>query len=181
MNRRGRRGGKRAVFRKGQMAARMRWYHDEPRPLRQPRDAAGACISPGMISTRKTFLYVLLALGVAAGLWPFIANLGENGMDDRYKTLRELNPAPADIYEAYWVPRERQRYLLLVLNKSDSLVAWVRPGRPAYVVDDAGTIVDSSRHDSDDAVFFKQWEEREKTALTPAELTAALDRASPRP
>lgn len=132
-----------------------------------------------MISARKTFLYVLLALGVAAGVWPLVANLGENGMDSRYRTLRELNPARADIREAYWVPREGQRYLLLILNKSDSLVTWLRPGRPAYVVDDAGTIVDSSRHDSDDAVFVEQWETREKTALTPAEITAALNPASP--
>lgn len=132
-----------------------------------------------MISTRKTFLYVLLALGVMAGLWPFVSNLGENGMDDRYKTLRELNPAPADIREAYWVPREGQRYLLLILNKSDSLTAWLRPGLPAYVVDDAGTIVDSSRHDSDDAVFYKQWEDRQKTALTPAEIESMLSKISP--
>lgn len=132
-----------------------------------------------MISTRKTFLYVLLALGVAAGLWPFVSNLGENGMDDRYKTLRELNPAPADIREAYWVQREGQRYLLLILNKSDSLVTWLRPGRPAYAVDDAGTIVDSSHHDSDDAVFYKQWEDRQKTALTPAEIERTLSRFSP--
>lgn len=132
-----------------------------------------------MISTRKTFLYVLLALGVAAGVWPFLSNLGENGMDDRYKTLGELNPAPADIGEAYWVPRDGQRYLLLILKKNDSLLAGLRPGRPAYVVDDAGSIVDSSLHDSDDAVFYRQWEDREKTALTPAELTAALDRAAP--
>lgn len=132
-----------------------------------------------MISTRKTLLYVLLALGVGAGVWPFVANFRENGMDDRYKTLRELNPAPADIREAYWVPRDRQRYLLLILDKGDSLLAWLRPGRPAYVVDDAGTIVDSSRHDSDDAVFVGQWESREKTALTPAELTAVLKQSAP--
>ncbi|GAT34386.1 hypothetical protein TSACC_22811 [Terrimicrobium sacchariphilum] len=132
-----------------------------------------------MISARKTLLYALLALGVAAGVWPFVANLGENGMDDRYKTLRDLNPSAANIHAAYWVPREGHRYLLLILDKGDSLVAWLRPGRPAYVVDDAGTIVDSSRHDSDDAVFYNQWEDREKTALTPAEITAALNPASP--
>lgn len=157
----------------------MRWCRDEPLPPRHPRDAAGACISPGMISTRKTFLYVLLALGVGAGVWPFVANLRENGMDDRYRTLGEINPAPSDIREAYWVQRDRQRYLVLILEKGDSLAAWVRPGRPAYVVDDAGTIVDSSRHDSDDAVFVGQWENREKTALTPAELTAVLKQAAP--
>lgn len=133
---------------------------------------------PGMISARKTFLYVLLALGVAAGVWPFISNLGENGMDDRYKTLRELHPTPADIREAYWVPREGRRYLLLILKKSDSLVSWVRSGRPAYVVDDAGTIIDSSHHDNDDAVFYKQWEDRQKTALTPTEIESTLSKFS---
>lgn len=132
-----------------------------------------------MISTRKTFLYVLLALGVAAGIWPFVTNLGEHGMDDRYKTLRELNPAPADIADAYWVPRDGQRYLLLILKKSASLVAWLRPGQPAYVVDDAGTIVDSSRHDTDDAVFYRQWEERPKTAIPPTEINAALNALTP--
>lgn len=132
-----------------------------------------------MISARKTFLYVLLAAGVAAGVWPFVTNLGENGMDGRYSTLRELNPSPADIGEAYWVPREGQRYLLLILKKGDSLLGWLRPGRPAYVIDDAGMIIDSSRHDTDDSVFYGQWESREKTALTPAELTAVLKQSAP--
>ncbi len=132
-----------------------------------------------MISARKTFLYVLLALGVAAGLWPLVSNLRENGMDSRYKTLSELNPARDDIRAAYWVPREGQRYVLLILNKSDSFFSWLRPGLPAYVVDDAGTIVDSSLHDSDDAVFYEEWAGREKTALSPIEIDGMLSKISP--
>ncbi len=57
-------------------------------------------------------------------------------------------------------------------------MSWVRSGRPAYVVDDAGTIVDSSHHDSDDAVFCKQWEDRQKTALTPTEIESTLSKFS---
>lgn len=139
----------------------------------------GRTISPRMISARKTFLYVLLAVGVAAGVWPFVTNLGENGMDGRYSTLRELNPSPADIGEAYWVPREGQRYLLLILKKGDSLLGWLRPGRPAYVIDDAGMIIDSSRHDTDDSVFYGQWEDRQKTAIPTTEIPAALNAVTP--
>ncbi len=134
-----------------------------------------------MISARKTFLYMLLALGVAAGVWPLVSNLGENGMDERYKTLRELNPSPSAIREAYWVPRDGARYLLVILNKGDSPVSWLRSGSPAYVIDEEGTIVDSSRHDRDDPVFSKEWEERPKTALPPAEIESTLGRLlSPR-
>ncbi len=75
------------------------------------------------------------------------------------------------------MPREGQRYVLLILNKSDSLFSWLRPGCLPMWLDDAGTIVDSSLHDSDDAVFYEEWR-AEKTALSPIELDGMLSKIS---